>query len=114
MRLKFKYPPINEVIVGLYFASEVAPLRAEHVGVFWSTVRKDFPKIQQQPVLMIPPTSAAGFLELTFTNELFPMPRYWLEGIDDAYLMQIQRDAFIFNWRKRGAEYPHFDAVKGS
>jgi len=116
MHLKFKNPPLSEVIVGLYFGAEVAPLRAEHVGVFWSTIRKDFPKIQQQPVLTIPPTTAvaSGVFELAFPNELFPMPRYWLEGIDEAYLMQIQRDAFIFNWRKRGNDYPHFEAVKTS
>jgi uncharacterized protein (TIGR04255 family) len=115
MRLKFKHPPISELIVGVYFGSEIAPLRAEHVGVFWSSIRKEFPKIQQQPLTM-PPTAAvaAAVLELSFSNELFPMPRYWLEARDDAYLMQIQRDAFIFNWRKRGTDYPHFDAVKAA
>jgi hypothetical protein len=28
--------------------------------------------------------------------------------------MQIQKNAFIFNWRKRGTEYPHFENVKSS
>jgi uncharacterized protein (TIGR04255 family) len=116
MRLKFKHPPINELIVGVYFGSEIAPLHAEHVGVFWSSIRKEFPKIQQQPILSVPPTAAvaAGLFELSFSTELFPMPRYWLEARDDSYLMQIQRDAFIFNWRKRGTDYPHFDAVKAT
>jgi uncharacterized protein (TIGR04255 family) len=113
MRLKFKNPPINELVVGVYFASEVATLRAEHIGVFWSSIRTEFPKIQQQPVLTAPNAAVLpGLIELSFSNEFFPMPRYWLEASDDAYLMQIQKDAFIYNWRKRGNEYPHFDAVK--
>jgi uncharacterized protein (TIGR04255 family) len=115
MQLKFKNPPINELIVGVYFGSEVATLRAEHIGVFWSSIRNEFPKIQQQPVLAVPaPGVLARLFELSVTTELFPMPRYWLEASDDAYLMQIQKDAFIFNWRKRGTAYPHFDSVKAA
>jgi hypothetical protein len=31
------------------------------------------------------------------------MPRFWLED-KPAYLMQIQKDAFLFNWRTGGAQ----------
>jgi uncharacterized protein (TIGR04255 family) len=116
VRTKFKNPPINELIVGLYFASEVAALRAEHIGVFWASIRDEFPTIQQQ-LQITPPTAlipGITFGEATF-GEFFPMPRYWLEAKNEpAYLMQIQKDAFLFNWRKRGNDYPHFAAVKAA
>jgi uncharacterized protein (TIGR04255 family) len=118
MRTKFRNPPINELIVGLYFNGETPGLRAEHVGVFWASIRKEFPNIQQQLQITHPALIAAfaivpvGF-EITSTpGEVLPMPRFWLESSEPAYLMQIQKDAFLFNWRRRGADYPHFDAVK--
>jgi uncharacterized protein (TIGR04255 family) len=41
------------------------------------------------------------------------MPRYWLIAADDVHLLQVQRNAFIVNWRKRNdSEYPHFETVK--
>ncbi len=42
------------------------------------------------------------------------MPRFWLEASDGSTLMQIQKNAFLFNWRKRDSEYPHFDTVKNA
>ncbi len=40
------------------------------------------------------------------------MPRYWLESGDGTTLIQIQRNAFLINWRRRNTNYPHFEAVK--
>jgi hypothetical protein len=42
MAVTFYKPPIEEVIVGAYFAQPI-PLRSEYVGLFWSEVRKDLP-----------------------------------------------------------------------
>jgi len=36
------------------------------------------------------------------------MPRYWFISKDDVRLIQVQKDAFIFNWRRRHAEYPRY------
>jgi uncharacterized protein (TIGR04255 family) len=40
------------------------------------------------------------------------MPRFWLVGTDDAHLIQIQREAFIVNWRRKQQVYPRYEAVK--
>jgi uncharacterized protein (TIGR04255 family) len=117
VRTKFKNPPINELIVGVYFNGETPGLRAEHVGAFWASVRKDFPHIQQQLQVTHPALAAAvAFVpvsfELTTSGEVLPMPRFWLESTEPAYLMQIQKDAFLFNWRRKDKDYPHFYAVK--
>ena len=43
--------------------------------------------------------------------EVFPMPRFWFIAKDDATLIQIQKSAFLFNWRLRAEEYPRFERV---
>ena len=116
-RTKFKNPPINELIVGLYFNGETPGLRAEHIGAFWASVRRDFPNVQQQVQIIHPALQTAVALvpvalEFTTQGEVLPMPRFWLESIEPAYLMQLQQDAFLFNWRRKDKDYPHFDAVK--
>ncbi len=111
MKIKYKNPPINELIIGAYFDQPIVSLRSEHVGLFWAQVRKEFPKIQQQPELsppIVPPSITFQF----GIGEPYPMPRFWLLAEDEITLMQIQKNAFIFNWRKRNADYPHFDNVK--
>ena len=108
MKAKFKYPPINELVIGVYFDSDIVPLRAEHVGMFWSTVREKFPSISQHNPVIRP---VAQILPFEFEDG-FPMPRFWLESVDQATIIQIQKNAFLFNWRKRDSTYPHFDAVK--
>jgi uncharacterized protein (TIGR04255 family) len=108
MTVKFKNPPINELVIGVYFEREIPSLRSEHIGLYWSQVRQDFPNIQQQM-----PVTAPG-QQLFMSFELNPMPRFWLEAQDGSTLTQIQRNAFLFNWRKKDTEYPHFEAMKAA
>jgi uncharacterized protein (TIGR04255 family) len=112
MSVKFKSPPINELVIGVYFEREIPLLRSEHVGLFWGEVRQDFPNIQRQlpvgaPVPQLFPQ------QISISSELW-MPRFWLESSDGSTLMQIQKNAFLFNWRKKENDYPHFDAVKAA
>jgi uncharacterized protein (TIGR04255 family) len=109
--IKLKNPPINELIIGAYFEPPLAQLHSEHVGVFWSSVRKEFPTIRQQHELNVPIAAAPSF-QIGFTDEPYPMPRFWLIAEDDVMLLQIQKNAFLLNWRKREKEYPHFDKAK--
>jgi len=39
------------------------------------------------------------------------MPRFWFIAKDDATLIQIQKNAFLFNWRLREEDYPRFESV---
>jgi uncharacterized protein (TIGR04255 family) len=111
MNIKYKNPPINELVIGVYFDRPVQTLRSEHVGLFWGSVRKEFPSISQQPMIT-PPVFGAAVIELTGPNEVFPMPRFWFEGPGGSTVMQVQKSAFLFNWRKRDSDYPHYEAVK--
>jgi uncharacterized protein (TIGR04255 family) len=107
-RTKYKNPPINELIIGAYFDPPLFQLQAERVGLFWSQVRGEFPVIVQQPEMAMPIVGQS--FQINF--EPYPMPRFWLIAADDVMLMQIQRNAFLLNWRKREKEYPRFDRVK--
>ena len=111
MSIKFRNPPISELVIGVYFGREIASLRSEHVGLFWGQIRQEFPNIQQQPPVV--PSPPQSFQQLFISSE-FWMPRFWLEDSDGSTLMQIQRNAFLFNWRKKENDYPHFNAVKGA
>ena len=108
MSIKFKNPPISELVIGIYFDREIASLRSEHVGLFWGQVQQDFPNIEQQL-----PVNAPVLPPQRIVSESW-MPRFWLKSSDDLTLMQIQKNAFLFNWRKKETDYPHFDAVKAA
>ena len=62
--------------------------------------KKEYPIINQQAPI-------AGMLD-TIGPEVFPMPRYWFISEDEVNLIQVQKNAFIFNWRRRNGDYPHF------
>jgi uncharacterized protein (TIGR04255 family) len=104
MTIKFKKPPINEVIISTYFNPPLHGLRSEHIGLFWHSIKENFPNVSQQ--------APAGGMDITMGSEIFPMPRYWMIAADDINLIQIQKNAFMFNWRHRDDEYPHYENLK--
>jgi uncharacterized protein (TIGR04255 family) len=104
MRIKYKNPPINELVMGLYFKEPIVKFRSEHVGIYWSNIRDEFPKSAQNMMI--------GGVDIQVPNEIFPMPRFWFMTEDDVYLIQVQRNAFIFNWRRQKEEYPHYESLK--
>ncbi len=106
MKVRFKNPPIDEVVIGAYFDPPLTALRSEHIGLLWSRLREEFPTVEQRP----PISSAVQGQEaiLTFDTEFMTMPRYWFVSEDEVTLIQVQKDAFLLNWRRRNSEYPHY------
>ncbi len=108
MTIKFKNPPINELIISTYFNPPIHGLRNEHIGLFWHSVKDEFPTVSQQapiPNFKMP-------VDMDVGQEIFPMPRYWMIASDEIHLIQIQKHAFILNWRRRNTEYPHYENIK--
>ena len=103
MAITFENPPISEVVVATYFNPSLADFRSQHVGRFWETIRNEFPVARQQvPVGSVGPPDIGP-------DEPFPMPRYWFIASDEISLIQIQKNAFMFNWRRRGTnQYPRY------
>lgn len=103
--MKFKNPPINELVIGAYFSPPLLKLRAEHIGLFWSNIKDRFPHSQNAPPI--------GTIDIMGPEDIFPLPRFWFISEDDSTLIQIQKNAFLVNWRKReGGAYPHYENVK--
>jgi uncharacterized protein (TIGR04255 family) len=114
-RPSFRNPPLVEVVCGFQFRP--LPLfQATHYGLFWQTVRKDFPSSRTvlplggSPQLLSvspdQPTSISVDLEPDF-------PRVWLVSADDSSLIQLQKDRFLLNWRRgeQVAKYPRYPTV---
>jgi uncharacterized protein (TIGR04255 family) len=107
MSLDFERPPINEVVFGVAF-SPVPALKAEAIGLYWAHIRETFPFVSQQPVYM---PQALAMPLVPQAGELFPLPRFWFLSADKTRLIQLQNNAFLYNWRKQEGEYPRFSRV---
>lgn len=100
--VRFKNPPVNELVIGVYFDPPLIDLRSEHIGVFWERVKGTFPKVEQRP-----PTVYPNILT-TNNNEVFPLPRYFFTNEKERILLQLQKSSFFLNWGKGNSDYPHF------
>lgn len=108
-RIKFKNPPINELVIALYHLP-IMELKAQHIGVYWDRIRGRYSECAQQQLLITNPSDPQPFLEAP--GEVFPLPRFWFSNPTHPRLLQIQRNAFILNWRRRITnEYPHYETV---
>src|SRR5271165_5623060 len=107
MSLDFERPPINEVVLGVFFAP-IPPLRAEAVGLFWARIRETFPSVVQQPIYA---QEFSPIPVMPQPGEFFPLPRFWFLSQDNTRLIQLQNGAFLYNWRKQNDEYPRFHRI---
>lgn len=106
MKVHFNNPPINELIIGVHFQPPLARLRSEHIGLLWSRFRTEFPTVEQRPPLFNVVRDQNAVIEVS--DEFMVMPRFWLVSEDETRLIQIDKGAFLLNWRRRNSEYPHF------
>jgi uncharacterized protein (TIGR04255 family) len=110
-RAHFQFPPINELVLGVRFPP-LAELKAQHIGLYWQSIRPRFPECSQQlPHILVPAgTSGATF---TVPGEIFPLPRFWFLSSEHPLVVQVQRDAFWLNWRRgpNSGDYPHYEKV---
>lgn len=110
-------PPVIETVLGFQFLP-IDRFSLLHLGLFWSSVKQDYPKFQIKPplnpiveqfeYLKVP----AQVLELDLVKE--PEVRCWLIDQRENHLVQIQKDRFHFNWKKvTGDEiYPKYDTCR--
>lgn len=99
---KFSKPPVNELVFNLSFSS--TGFQVAHLGSFWDTVKNNYPITStHQPIL-----------NSISIDEAYPIiPRAWFEDESKNYLIQLQSDKFVFNWRqiKTSDKYPEFDNI---
>lgn len=110
----YERPPLVEVALGVQFDS-VPQLRQGHLGLFWSEIIEDYPKVRDQPPLdpvneRLDEGGRPVFqLEIT---DVPPLHRAWFGTEDDTRLLQVQSDRFVHNWRQQeGDPYPRFETL---
>jgi uncharacterized protein (TIGR04255 family) len=108
-RIKFRHPPINELVIGVYYPP-VHEVKAQHIGMYWDSIQERYPNCEQQFPAAIPFEGQPPTLMVEVPGEVFPLPRFWFSSPSHPTLIQVQRNAFILNWRHaREEEYPHFE-----
>jgi len=108
-------PPVIEVVLGVQF-EPLRDLRAAHIGAYWDTIKDEFGAIEEHPTIshMVErPTPGPAFPSLQVLDQP-DLPRTWFIDSSGNRLIQLQRDRFLFNWRKVRPkdEYPRFPIVK--
>lgn len=106
----FENPPLTEVVFGVWISG--LNLDIVHYGQFYDLIKKDFPRTSL--VNPLPPPGEIGTQQAAFKLLAKPdLPRIWFESADSAYILQLQPDRLILNWRKQhkaSNSYPHFDS----
>ncbi len=111
---EYENPPLTEVICGVTF-KPLDNFISAHFGLLWTKYQPDFPTINEVPPL-------ASLVELFEEQALEvemrltdapPLPREMFVSRDENNIIQVQRERFIFNWRKARFEdsYPRYTSV---
>ena len=112
----FADPPVIETVLGVEFAP-LNDLDVLKIGLFWDTIRQDYPSYKIMPALGS--RALAGAASETSSPPqiefLAHLPiRCWFMDASQVRLIQVQNDRFIHNWRKVGSTetYPHYETIR--
>jgi uncharacterized protein (TIGR04255 family) len=114
----YERPPVSEVVLSVQFASN-PQFQIVHAGLFWQLVRDQFPNVSEQiPLQAVFETfggqvAPAGPIQVqAFSTP--PFPRFWFESEDRAYVLQLQQDRILFNWRAISSDsvYPRYETLR--
>ncbi|MCG3125777.1 MAG: hypothetical protein CHACPFDD_00604 [Phycisphaerae bacterium] len=110
-------PPVIEVVCGFQFAP-LDRFLATSFGLLWERFRAEYPICEQHPPL-VQVTERLGQpiaeeSQVEFSSE-FPLPRIFFVHRSPCWLIQVQNDRFLHNWRKQDEAdaYPRFPEVFG-
>ncbi len=99
----YKKPPLAEVVFGIVFKN-IGQFKAPHSGLFWQKIRDKYPTCEQAPPLV---------MESETFDLASLLPRLWFVNRRDNELIQLQKDRFLYNWRKKQEDdpYPRYEIV---
>jgi uncharacterized protein (TIGR04255 family) len=108
--INYENPPVIEVVCGILFKPLEAFL-APHYGLLWEKYRPEYNNCSEVPPLapIIEKLEVAPKINIEF-DETPPLPRIWFTNKTDNGIIQVQRDRFLYNWRKIRPEdkYPRY------
>ena len=112
----YEKPPVIEVVYGVQF-SPLPELRTPLMGLFWQTIKADYPKFKEMPILasVIERFDQEAKIEQPAFELLqdAPLPRMFFLDTHENWVMQIQSDRFLHNWKRVNNDdaYPRFNVV---
>ena len=105
----FTNPPLTEVVCGLQFAP-IQGWLTSHYGLFWNRIKAEYSSSEDQPPL--PRIALAEFQSPPdFDLAILPPLRRVFFCTEPAnYVVQVQPNRFLHNWRKleESDDYPRF------
>lgn len=109
-------PPLVEVVCGVSFP-QLGLMKAAHLGLYWQRIRDRFPVIEERPPIGMQ-IEAGGLpgqptIQSVEFSEMPPLPRTWFVDESGDRIVQLQADAFLYNWRNQAeaSKYPRFKVV---
>ena len=109
----YENPPVIEVVCGAQF-EPLQGFGSTTFGTFWQRVRKEYPLAEDREPLPRMFEEADGTKTTPFEPSATPpLRRVFLYGKDPRWLMQVQGDRLLHNWRKLEEQdvYPHYPEV---
>lgn len=78
--------------------------------MLWEKFKPEYTRCQDVAPVSPPKTTPIIELEL---SDVPPLPRVWFLHSDNTKIIQVQREAFLYNWRKVRTEdeYPRYENV---
>jgi len=109
--VEFATPPLIEVACGVQF-KPIDGWSTAHYGLFWSTLKSEYPLCEDHPPL--PRLSPGDRPELEFElTALPPLRRVYFIDQTGNFVIQLQPYRFLHNWRRihETDVYPKFRAA---
>jgi len=113
---RFRSPPVTEASLSIQF--NTLPFNNALAGLFWGEVRDRYSTVVEQMPL---PPAFETFGSDVSQSLSFPFPiwgpaasRFWYLTSDEVYVLQLQQDRLVRNWRKRADDhvYPGYFVIK--
>lgn len=110
----YEQPPLTEVACSVLF-QPIAGLLSPYIGLLWQEFQPDYP-ICDDVAPIAPRIETFGQQSIGQKIELSQipqLPRVWFIHQDSTRIIQVQRDRFIYNWRKIDPqnEYPRYEIL---
>lgn len=114
---EYEQPPVIEVVIGAQFAP-ISGFLPTHLGLFWQEIRYEYPAVEVAaplaPVMERRDFRSAAEMSQVEVAAVPPLPRMFFIDETNTWLLQLQPDRFLQNWRRSSVDrqYPRFPAVR--
>jgi uncharacterized protein (TIGR04255 family) len=107
---EFNKPPVVEVAISVYFRP-LGGMKTVHFGQFWEANRERYPKFEDALPLI---ENVNDLSQIGDLMQIGSLKRVFMVTADDRYVMQVQQNAFVHNWRKiKDTDgYPRFESAR--